>query len=121
MTGPEIQILDNAKHPDSFVSEGTHKAGSLYDLIACPEQYVNPAGEWNLCVIEVNHNENIAKVTMNDNVVMTFPVGGQKWDAMVEKSKFNGWKGFGKYQTGHIGLQDHGDRVAFRNIKIKEL
>jgi len=52
---------------------------------------------------------------------MTFPLSGEKWDTMVQKSKFNGWEGFGKYQTGHIGLQDHGDRVAFRNIKIKEL
>ena len=121
MTGPEIQVLDNAKHPDSFVAEGTHKAGSLYDLIACPEQYINPAGEWNLCVIEVNQTANIAKVTMNDNEVMTFPLSGEKWDTMVQKSKFNGWEGFGKYQTGHVGLQDHGDRVAFRNIKIKEL
>ncbi|MBT8238053.1 MAG: DUF1080 domain-containing protein, partial [Croceitalea sp.] len=43
------------------------------------------------------------------------------WDAMVAKSKFADWEGFGKYQTGRIGLQDHGDIVAFRNIKIKEL
>lgn len=121
MTGPEIQVLDNEKHPDSFVAKGTHKAGSLYDMIACPDENINSSGEWNLCVIEVNHNINSASVTMNGVKVMSFPVSGEKWDDMVENSKFNGWAGFGKYQTGHIGLQDHGDIVSFKNIKIKEL
>ena len=47
-TGPEIQVLDNERHPDSKVAEGTHKAGALYDMIACPNEFINPAGEWNL-------------------------------------------------------------------------
>ena len=120
-TGPEIQVLDNAKHPDSKVAGGTHKAGSLYDMIACPDALVNPAGEWNLCVLEINHKTNLGKVSMNGKEVMTFPVHGEAWDNMVTNSKFNGWEGFGKYQTGHIGLQDHSDKVWYRNIKIKEL
>jgi len=120
-TGPEIQVLDNAKHPDSFVAEGTHKAGSLYDMISCPDNIINPAGEWNLCVLEVNHKTNLGKVTMNGTEVMTFPVHGEAWDEMVANSKFKNWEGFGKYQTGHIGLQDHRDKVWYRNIKIKEL
>ncbi|PTM12031.1 MAG: DUF1080 domain-containing protein [Bacteroidetes bacterium] len=120
-TGPEIQVLDNAKHPDAKVAGGTHTAGSLYDMIACPEEIINPAGEWNLCVLEINHKANLGKVTMNGKEIMTFPVHGEKWDSMVTNSKFNGWEGFGKYQTGHIGLQDHGDKVWYKNIKIKEL
>jgi hypothetical protein len=58
---------------------------------------------------------------MNGRELFTFPVHGDDWDAMVAKSKFKDWKGFGKHQTGHIGLQDHGDRVWYRNIKIKKL
>ncbi len=121
MTGPEIQVLDNERHPDAKVAQGTHKAGSLYDLIACPDEHVNPAGEWNLCVIEVNQDENVGKVAMNGTEVFTFPLHGEKWDDMVANSKFTAWEGFGKYKTGHIALQDHGDKVWFKDIKIKEL
>jgi len=120
-TGPEIQVLDNERNPDSKVGNGTHKAGSLYDMIGCPDEFINPEGEWNLCVLEINHKTNIGKVTMNGNKAFTFPVNGEDWDKMVLNSKFKGWEGFGKYQTGHIGLQDHGDKVWYRNIKIKEL
>ena len=120
-TGPEIQVLDNNGHPDAKVANGTHTAGSLYDMIACPTETVNPAGEWNWCVIEVNHDTNLGKVRMNGKEVMTFPVHGEEWDKMVENSKFKGWEGFGKFRTGHIGLQDHSDKVWYKNIKIKEL
>lgn len=120
-TGPEIQVLDNAKNLDSFVPGGTHKAGSLFDMIACPPDMINPAGEWNLCVLEINHKTNLGKVSMNGKEAFAFPVQGEGWDTMVAKSKFKGWEGFGKHQTGHIGLQDHGFKVSFRNIKIKEL
>lgn len=120
-TGPEIQVLDNNGHPDAKVANGTHTAGSLYDMIACPTDIVKPAGEWNWCVIEINHETNLGKVRMNGKEVMSFPVHGEEWDKMVENSKFKGWEGFGKYRTGHIGLQDHSDKVWYKNIKIKEL
>ncbi|MBT8310148.1 MAG: DUF1080 domain-containing protein [Flavobacteriaceae bacterium] len=118
-TGPEIQVLDNNGHPDAKFP--THRAGSLYDMIECPGEHVNPAGEWNWVVLEVNHDTNLGKVTMNGKEVMTFPVHGEAWDEMVENSKFKGWEGFGNYRTGHIGLQDHSDKVWYKNIKIKEL
>jgi len=121
MTGPEIQVLDNERHPDSFVANGTHKAGSLYDMIGCPDNVINPAGEWNLCEIEINQDANYGKVSMNGNKVMSFPVHGEKWDKMVANSKFTEWEGFAKYRTGHIALQDHSDKVWYRNIKIKKL
>lgn len=120
-TGPEIQVLDNAEHPDSFVAEGTHKAGSLYDMIKCPPELVNPAGEWNHVLLEINYDENLGKLHMNGKEAFTFPVKGEKWDAMIENSKFKGWEGFGKYHEGHIGLQDHSDKVWYRDIKIKKI
>jgi len=120
-TGAEIQVLDNALHADAKVANGTHKAGSLYDMIACPDEHVKPAGEWNLCVLEINHETNLGKVSMNGTEVITFPVHGEAWDKMVENSKFKDWEGFAKYRTGHIGLQDHSDKVWYKNIKIKEL
>lgn len=116
----EIQILDNSKHPDA--KNGTsHQAGALYDLISPPEDYTNPVGEWNTCVITVDHKENKGSATLNGKTVAEFPLSGPKWDAMIEKSKFKGWDGFAKYKTGKIGFQDHGDIVSFRNVKIKEL
>ncbi|MCB0456975.1 MAG: DUF1080 domain-containing protein [Flavobacteriaceae bacterium] len=121
-TGPEIQVLDDAKHPDSFVGEGTHKAGALYDMIAPGNlEAVHPANEWNTCIIEVNHTTNQGKVTLNGTEIVTFPVNGEAWGAMVANSKFKDWEGFGKYPTGHIALQDHGDKVWYKNIKIKKL
>jgi len=121
MTGPEIQVLDNEKHPDSFVGNGIHKAGSLYDLIGYPAEDIYPAGEWNQCVLEVNQTANIARVTMNEKTTISFPLHGVEWEKMVTNSKFKDWEGFGKYRTGHLGLQDHSDQVSFRNIKIKKL
>ncbi|ETN94562.1 3-keto-disaccharide hydrolase [Zhouia amylolytica] len=119
-TGPEIQVLDDERHPDAK-NGTTHQAGSLYDMIAPSEKVVKPAGEWNTCVLKINHETNAGSITLNGTEIVTFPVHGPKWDVMVENSKFKGWEGFGKYQTGHIGLQDHGDKVWYRNIKIKPL
>ena len=119
-TGPEIQVLDNQGHPDAK-NGTTHQAGSLYDMVAPSSDVTNPPGEWNTCVITVNHKENKGNVVLNGEEIVSFPVGNDEWNAMVSKSKFADWKGFGKYQTGKIGLQDHHDIVAYRNIKIKQL
>lgn len=120
-TGPEIQVLDNERHPDALANPKYHQAGALYDLVQPMHDVCKPAGEWNLCVLKVNHKTNEGSVTLNGTVIVTFPVQGEAWDAMVNKSKFKAWEGFGIHHTGHIGLQDHGDKVSFRDIKIKEL
>jgi len=120
-TGPEIQVLDNDNHADGFHVDGTRTAGSVYDMIAYPKEHVNPANEWNLCVLEINHITNKGTVTMNGKESISFPLSGLEWDNMVTNSKFKDWRGFRKQYTGHIGLQDHGNKVWFRNIKIKEL
>lgn len=119
-TGPEIQILDNDKHPDAKAGT-THQAGALYDMVSPAKDVTKPVREWNTMVITVNHEEHIGSVTLNGTEMATFPVANEEWDAMVAKSKFADWDGFGKYTTGKIGLQDHQNVVAFRNIKIKRL
>lgn len=119
-TGPEIQVLDDKGHPDAK-NGTTHQAGALYDMIAPSEKVVKPAGEWNVCELTVNHMTNEGTVVLNGTEICKFPVHGELWDEMVADSKFADWEGFGKYQSGKIGLQDHGDIVAYRNIKIKEL
>lgn len=119
-TGAEIQILDDERHPDA--KNGiTHKAGSLYDMIAAPTGLVKPAGEWNHYELEVNHTANLAKLSINGQHALSFPLQGEAWDKMVANSKFATWPAFAKISNGKIGLQDHGDKVWFRNIKIKRL
>ena len=120
-TGPEIQILDNQRHPDAKANPKYHQAGALYDMVQPKYDVCKPVGEWNKCVIKINHKSNLGSVTLNGTVIVEFNVHGAKWDAMVADSKFKDWEDFGKHQTGHIGLQDHGDKVWYRNIKIKEL
>lgn len=120
-TGPEIQVLDDERHPDAKEGNGTHVSGSLYDMIGPSEKVVKAAGEWNHCEISINHNTNEGSVSLNGINIVNFPVHGEGWEALVANSKFKDWKGFGDYQTGHIGLQDHGNKVWYRNIKIKTL
>ena len=119
-TGPEIQVLDNEGHPDG--KNGTsHQSGALYDMISPSEDVTKPVGEWNLCEITINHKNNKGIVLLNNTEIVNFSVNDPEWSAMVSKSKFANWDHFGKFITGKIGVQDHGNVVAFRNIKIKEL
>lgn len=119
-SGPEIQVLDDERHPDAK-NGTTHQAGALYDMVAPSKSVVRPAGEWNLCEITVDYANHRGSVRLNGTEIVTFPLANEQWDTMVENSKFKGWKGFGESHIGMIGLQDHGDIVAFRNIKIKPL
>ena len=116
-TGPEMQILDNTCHPDTKYP--THRAGDLYDMIETKYVTVKPAGEWNKVRIL---SEN-GKVTFwqNNRKVVEFNMTGEEWKEMVANSKFKDMKGFGLNTQGHIALQDHGDPVYFRNIKIRPL
>jgi cytochrome c len=116
-TGPEMQVLDNTCHPDSrFV---THRAGDLYDMIECKYPTVRPAGEWNEARIKSNKGE--VEFWLNGINVVNFTMHDDTWRKMVAKSKFKDMPDFGKAKGGHLSLQDHGDRVWFRNLKIREL
>lgn len=119
-TGPEIQVLDNVRHPDAKAGY-THQAGALYDMVAPSADVTRPAGEWNTCVITVNYKEHEGMVNLNGVDIVSFPLDNPEWEAMVSKSKFADWPGFGKFHSGKIGLQDHKDIVAYRNIRIKQL
>lgn len=121
VTGPEIQILDNERHPDAKVNPKFHQAGALYDLVQPSADVCNPAGEWNHVLLTVDHNANEGNVVFNGIEIVRFPLSGEVWDKLVNNSKFKGWEGFGVFKTGKIGLQDHDDKVSFRNIKIKVL
>ncbi|MFX0555864.1 3-keto-disaccharide hydrolase [Maribacter sp. CXY002] len=120
LTGPEVQVLDNEKHPDG--KNGTsHQSGALYDMVSPAKDVTNPVGEWNTMVITINHKTNEGSVMLNGEEVVDFPVNDPEWQEMVAKSKFAEWEHFAKYKKGKIALQDHGNMVAFKNIKIKEL
>jgi len=119
LTGREIQVLDNEKHPDGEFP--SHNAGALYDFIVPPSNITKPVGEWNTCEIYINHKTNEGKAWLNGTLTAEFPLSGEKWDAMVAETKFKDWENFGKAKTGRICLQDHEDKVWYRNIKIQEL
>lgn len=117
LTGPEMQVLDNDCHPDAKIIK--HRAGDLYDLISCSTETVKPAGEWNQARI-VSENGNY-QFWLNGTNVVNFTMHTPEWDAMVAGSKFKDMPDFGKATKGHIALQDHGDKVWYRNIMIRVL
>ncbi len=117
LTGPEMQVLDNECHPDAKIIK--HRAGDLYDLISCTRETVKKAGEWNEARI-VSKNAHY-EFYLNSEKVVEFTMHTPEWDAMVKGSKFKSMPDFGKSTKGHIVLQDHGNGVWYRNIKIKTL
>jgi cytochrome c len=116
-TGVEMQVLDNLCHPDSRFK--THRAGDLYDMLSCKYETVNAVGKWNQARIRSNNGK--VDFWLNGYLVVSFTMHDDNWKKMIEKSKFKGWEGFGMSKDGHIALQDQGDKVWYRNIKIKEL
>jgi cytochrome c len=116
-TGPEMQVLDNTCHPDAKIEK--HRAGNLYDLIASPTESVKPANEWNTA--KIISNKGHLEFWLNGVKQVETTMFTPEWEAMIKGSKFKDMPGFGKARKGKISLQDHGDLVWYRNIKIKVL
>lgn len=114
-TGPEIQVLDNARHPDGRNPETS--AGSNYALHAPTEDVTRPIGEWNEVRINVRGSQ--VEHWMNGVRIVAYELWTDEWRAMVDRTKFGEWPGYGMAPAGHIGLQDHGDPVWYRNIRIR--
>jgi hypothetical protein len=118
---PEMQILDNEKHPDATLGiNGNRAAGALYDMIPGIAEAVKPAGEWNLARIMVYKGTVVH--SMNGENVLEYHLWTDEWKDLVANSKFRDYEHFmNPAPEGYIVLQDHGDDVWFRNIKIREL
>jgi len=112
-TGPEVQILDNPRHRDP------QKSGWLYQLYAAEEDATRPPGEWNDIHILITPEQCVHY--LNGVKYVEYVKGSEDWDERVAKSKFAEFENFGKATEGHIALQDHGDLISFRNVKIRVL
>jgi hypothetical protein len=111
---PEMQILDNTKHP---TRDKRQLAGACYDLYAPAKDVTRPVGEWNVARLVVNgaHVEH----WLNGEKLLEYELGSEDWKTRVEGSKFKGKSDFAKAKKGFICLQEHTDRIEFRNIKVR--
>jgi 3-keto-disaccharide hydrolase len=114
---PEYQILDDERHPDG--RSPLTSTGANYAVNEAPRGVTKPAGQWNSgrILVKGQHVEH----WLNGQKVVEYELGSEDWARRVAASKFKQWPEYGKAAEGYIGIQDHGSRVAYRNIRIREI
>jgi hypothetical protein len=113
---PEMQVLDNLKWPNRSKKE---LAGACYDMVAPSKDVTRPPGEWNKARLVVNGNK--IEHWLNGEKLVEYEIGSEDWNQRVAASKFKNMPLYGKAAKGRICLQDHSDRIEYKNIKIKVL
>lgn len=116
-TGPEYQVLDNKRHADG--ASTLTSSGSLYGLYAPAKDWTKPIGEWNKTRIVVRGKH--VRHWLNGRNTVNCKIDSDDWNERLEKSKFKEWEQFAKISTGHIALQDHGDLVWYRKVRVRTL
>jgi len=116
-TGYEMQVLDNVGHSDS--EDPTHRSGAYYDMIAPDHDTTRPVGSWNR--VHIIARGPSVEFRLNERVTASFEQGSEAWRALYEQSKFTSRPHYGTLMRGHIGLQDHWDKVWYRNIRVLPL
>lgn len=113
-TGYEMQVLDNVGHGDS--ENPTHRAGAYYDMIAPDHDTTQAVGYWNR--VHIIAREAKVEFWLNEKLTAKFEQGSPEWQALYNSSKFTDRPQYGTLLKGHIGFQDHFDKVWYRNIRI---
>jgi hypothetical protein len=116
--GPEYQVLDDAGHPNGKVEDTT--AASLYEVVpAAKDKVLKPVGEWNRSRVVARGT--VLEHWLNDRLALKIDTAGKEWPDLKKASKFAKVEDFAGPAAGHLLLQDHGDKVWFRAIRIREL
>jgi len=116
-TAPEMQVLDDSGHPDG--KKSVTSAGSLYDLMSPMEKSLKPVGEFNESRIKAKNNQ--VEHWQNGKKILSYEYGSNTINELIAKSKFKSMPLFAKANSGHVGLQHHGEEVWYRNIRIRKL